>query len=209
MEAHLVLSLANYPVISFGTGSAVRLPGPSIDKPNIYAFNSTTYDEIFHELRQKDQRLYTANGLLGMLDRNRKIKGRPERWQDWKPGVPRLQGNGAIGPRAGKDIEEGIVDVVITCEERCWDAVVEDLMNRDKGMGLGKSVWVVNVDIRDNHEEAIVGGRAILELANMLTKAAREERDAGGSFDERFPDVIAEWQAKFPGLPSLWTVAYF
>lgn len=115
MEAHLVLSLASYPVISFGTGSAVRLPGPSIDKPNIYAFNSTTYDEMYQELKYKDPRLYTANGLLGMLDRNRRIKGSPERWQDWKVGVPRKDGG----------VEDGVVDVVITCEERCWDIVVE------------------------------------------------------------------------------------
>src|SRR5690554_197057 len=104
MEAHLVLSLANYPVISFGTGSAVRLPGPSIDKPNIYAFNSTTYDEMYQELKQKDQRLYNANGLLGMLDRNRHIKRQPERWQDWKPGVPRLEGNGALGEDTGTTV---------------------------------------------------------------------------------------------------------
>lgn len=117
MEAHLVLSLAAYPVISFGTGSAVRLPGPSIDKPNIYSFNSTTYDEMYQELKYKDPRLYTANGLLGMLDRNRRIKGSPERWQDWKVGMPRKESG----------MEDGVVDVVITCEERCWDIVVEGL----------------------------------------------------------------------------------
>ena len=125
MEAHLVLSLANYPVISFGTGSAVRLPGPSIDKPNIYSFNSTTYDDMFRELKAKDERLYTANGLLNMLDRNRHIKGSPERWQDWKVGVPRLAGSGAVGGGGGEGVKEGVVDVVITCEERCWDAVLE------------------------------------------------------------------------------------
>lgn len=127
MEAHLVLSLAKYPVISFGTGSAVRLPGPSIDKPNIYSFNSITYDEMFQELKSKDPRLYTANGLLGMLDRNRHIKGHPERWQDWKVGVPRLGGSGAVGGGGGEGVKEGVVDVVVTCEERCWDAVLDGM----------------------------------------------------------------------------------
>ncbi|KAL7268089.1 RNA polymerase II subunit A C-terminal domain phosphatase [Rhizina undulata] len=214
MEAHLVLSLASYPVISFGTGSAVRLPGPSIDKPNIYAFNQTTYDEMYQELKSKDPRLYTANGLLGMLDRNRRIKGRPERWQDWKVGVPRLEGTGALGAEtASGGVEDGVVDVVITCEERCWDAVVDDLLNRNSP--LNRLVHVINVDIKDNHEEAIVGGRGILELANMLTAAAKEEREkAGGAFkrdsvDGRVPEVLAKWQERFPNLPALWTVGYF
>ncbi|KAI5780047.1 RNA polymerase II subunit A [Geopyxis carbonaria] len=216
MEAHLVLSLAKYPVISFGTGSAVRLPGPSIDKPNIYSFNKTTYDEMYQELKSKDQRLYTANGLLNMLDRNRHIKAHPERWQDWKVGVPRLEENGAVGGGTGAGVPEGVVDVVITCEERCWDAVLEDLHNRNAP--LNRLVHVINIDIKDNHEEAIVGGKGILELANMMTAAAREERAraaaAGvvfdrGTVDGRVPEIMGAWQEKFPNLPALWTVSYF
>ena len=214
MEAHLQLSAAHYPVISFGTGSLVRLPGPSITQPNVYPFNVTSYDSMYKELDSKDPRLYRANGLLNMLERNRNVKWGPERWQDWHVGVPRLEHQADKG---SSGVEGGIVDVVITCEERCWDAVVDDLHSR--GSPLNRPVHIINVDIKDNHEEALVGGKAILDLADTLSKAAWEERVGSASefgtlptttgFDERVPDLLAEWQERWPQLPALWTLGWF
>jgi RNA polymerase II subunit A C-terminal domain phosphatase SSU72 len=219
MEAHLQLATARYPVISFGTGSLVRLPGPSISQPNIFNFNKTSYDQMYNDLYSKDPRLYRANGLLPMLDRNRNVKWGPERWQDWKVGVPRVseqqrQNSGSQGT------EGGVVDIVITCEERCWDAVVDDLLSR--GSPLNRPVHVFNVDIKDNHEEALVGGKAILDLAGKLNEAATEEREKNGAgefdhggaaarqgFDERVPMILADWQGRWPHLPALWTLAWF
>jgi RNA polymerase II subunit A C-terminal domain phosphatase SSU72 len=217
MEAHLRLSQANYPVISFGTGSLVRLPGPTITQPNVYQFNKTSYDSMYKELDAKDPRLYRANGLLNMLERNRGVKWGPERWQDWQVGVPRVQHS---KDRGSEGTEGGIVDVVITCEERCWDAVIDDLLSR--GAPLNRPVHVFNVDIKDNHEEALVGGRGILDLANSLNQVALEERDnvgaamfdsgsssARANFDERVPDILAAWQERWPNLPAIWTLAWF
>ncbi|KAI0396439.1 RNA polymerase II subunit A C-terminal domain phosphatase SSU72 [Xylariaceae sp. FL0594] len=217
MEAHLRLSEANYPVISFGTGSLVRLPGPSITQPNVYPFNKVSYDTIYKELDGKDHRLYTANGLLNMLGRNRQVKWGPERWQDWQIGVPRTE---QVKDRGHAGTEGGVVDVVFTCEERCWDAVIDDLLNR--GAPLNRPVHVINIDIKDNHEEASIGGRGILDLADCLNKAAKEERDIIGaaafdmataanrtSFDERVPEIIGEWQERWPNLPATWTLAWF
>ena len=216
MEAHLRLSLSSYPVLSFGTGSLVRLPGPSITQPNVYAFNATSYASIAAELLQKDPRLYRANGVLNMVERNRSVKWGPERWQDWAVGYPRTeaQRKGDLGSRG---VEAGVVDVVITCEERCWDAVVDNLLER--GSPLNRPVHVINVDIKDNHEEALVGGKAILDLADRLNEVAAQERESGGvaegeggrghGFDERVPEVLAAWQARWPNLPALWTLGWF
>jgi RNA polymerase II subunit A C-terminal domain phosphatase SSU72 len=219
MEAHLQLAANHFPVISFGTGSFVRLPGPSFDKPNVYSFNVTSYDSMYNELATKDPRLYKANGLLPMLDRNRSVKWGPERWQDWPIGEPRITETQKHN-RGSTGTESGVVDIVITCEERCWDNVVEDLLTR--GAPLNRPVHVFNVDIKDNHEEALVGGRAILDLATRLNEAAKEERSAANvenwdngdpkarrGFDERVPDILAEWQDKWPQLPALWTLAWF
>ncbi|OQO15011.1 RNA polymerase II subunit A C-terminal domain phosphatase ssu72 [Cryoendolithus antarcticus] len=235
MEAHLRLTTAPnpYPTISFGTGSLVRLPGPSITQPNVYNFNSTSYSAMYEELLSKDARLYRLNGILPMLERNKGVKWGPERWQDWRIGVPRVgkrvwgEGQGEWDSDKGaKGAEGGVVDVVFTCEERCWDAVVDDLLSR--GSPLNRPVHVFNVDIKDNHEEALVGGKAILELADALNAVAGEEREAwlsgegkgsgefdggvGGArqgFDERVPEVLAEWQERWPQLPALWTLAWF
>ncbi len=162
---------------------------------------------MYRELSEKDPRLYRANGLLTMLERNLSLKWGPERWQDWPVGKPRLEHKSDKGATGS---EGGVVDVVITCEERCWDAVVDNLIER--GSPLNRPVHVINVDIKDNHEEALVGGKGMLDLADSLNAVAREERVAEGErggFDERVPEVLAAWQERWPQLPALWTLCWF
>ncbi|KAK5449322.1 RNA polymerase II subunit A C-terminal domain phosphatase [Exophiala xenobiotica] len=221
MEAHLRLSTSahQYPVISFGTGSYVRLPGPSISQPQVYNFNTTSYTKMYEELNAQDARLYRNNGILNMLDRNRNIKWGPERFHDWQVGAARMEALNR-GDKGATGTEGGVVDVIFTCEERCWDAVVDNLL--DRGAPLNRPVHVFNIDIKDNHEEALIGGGAILELADALNEAALQERQMNGSvgwengsgaarqsFDERVPDILASWQEKWPNLPALWTLSWF
>ena len=53
--------------------------------------------------QEKDRSLYTQNGLLHMLDRNRRIKPGPQRLQECSDKF----------------------DVVISCEERVYDQILE------------------------------------------------------------------------------------
>lgn len=214
MEGHLRLAAAGYPVISFGTGSLVRLPGASASQPNVYPFNTSSYDQMFKELQGKDERLYESNGILNMLGRNREIKQGPERFQDWQPGLPRLD---HAGDKGSSGTEGGVADFIITCEERCWDAVVDDLAERDGP--LNRPVHIINIDIKDSHEEALIAGRAIVDLADSLNAAAVEARRIPGpgepdygrtppDFDAQVEDILVAWQERWPRFPCLWTTTF-
>ncbi|CAI5687823.1 RNA polymerase II subunit A C-terminal domain phosphatase SSU72 [Oreochromis niloticus] len=175
MEAHNILSKRGFDVRSFGTGSHVKLPGPAPDKPNVYDFK-TTYEQMYNDLVRKDKELYTQNGILHMLDRNKRIKSKPERFQNCKDKF----------------------DLVITCEERVYDQVVEDLNSREQE--TLQPVHVINVDIQDNHEEATLGAFLICELCQCI----QHTDDMENEIDE----LLQEFEDK-SNRPFLHTVCFY
>ncbi|KAL0248920.1 hypothetical protein GEMRC1_004154 [Eukaryota sp. GEM-RC1] len=145
MSAHLVLQSRNLDVRSFGTGTHVRLPGPSLDTPNVYPF-SMTYSAMFEDLKNKDEHLYSSNGVLQMLKRNADLKPHPERFQE-----------------ATHDF-----DVVFTFEQRVFDQVLDFyLYSETPSMKL---VHVINLEVPDTHADAEAGAHRCGVLADMLNR---------------------------------------
>ena len=88
-----------------------------------------------------------------MLDRNRRIKQYPERFQDCYDKF----------------------DVLFTCEERVYDQVIEELAYREPTDN--SPVHVINIDIQDNHEEATIGAFIISDIASMLAQSKDLDND--------------------------------
>lgn len=71
----LLICVQGYNIESYGTGNMIKIPGKSEREPNAYPFG-TSYDFIYNDLKTKDQELYTKNGMLHIMERNRRIKVR-------------------------------------------------------------------------------------------------------------------------------------
>ncbi|GAY66961.1 hypothetical protein CUMW_252980 [Citrus unshiu] len=188
MEAHYLLKRHGFDVSSYGTGAHVKLPGPSLREPNVYEFG-TPYKQMFDDLRRKDPELYKRNGILPMLKRNIGVKAAPQRWQD--------------------NALDGSFDIVFTFEEKVFDTVVEversvlfgsanvgslelqpklkiDLNTREQP--FMKTVLVINLEVKDNHEEAAIGGRLTFDLC--------QEIEAAESWEESIDDIIAAFEKR-------------
>ncbi|KAF5734589.1 putative Protein SSU72 [Tripterygium wilfordii] len=163
MEAHSLFKRQGYDVSSYGTGSHVKLPGPSLREPNVYDFG-TPYKQMFDDLRRKDPELYKRNGILPMLKRNIGVKSAPQRWQE--------------------NAADGSFDVVLAFEEKVFDMVIEDLFNRDQA--LMKSVLIINLEVKDNHEEATIGARLALELC--------QEVEAAESWEDSIDEIVINFE---------------
>lgn len=206
MEAHKQLKDAGFDVRSFGTGSTVKLPGPTIDRPNVYEFG-TPYEAIYQDLMSQEYRkMYEAQGLILMLMRNKQVKRAPEKWHN----------NAAAGK----------FELVITCEERCFDSVVEDLMNRmstkseeAEDSDVKQLVHIINVDIKDDNENAKIGGKGIVKLVKMIHehRAAQKANKMREGDEDNYPvileddmmAILTEWQKEHTHLPTLYSVSYY
>ena len=148
--------LRSYPVRSYGTGSQVKLPGKTQAEPNTYPFG-TPYNEIYNDLRKKDEKFYIQNGLLPMLKRNGLIKLAPERWHQ-------------------KD--RPFHNVIVSFDDRVYDAIIDSLVGRygmlQETERANRAVHVLNMNVKDNHEEANKNAKIIADLCLDLVNCEIE-----------------------------------
>uniref|UniRef100_A0A7S1ESX4 RNA polymerase II subunit A C-terminal domain phosphatase SSU72 n=1 Tax=Timspurckia oligopyrenoides TaxID=708627 RepID=A0A7S1ESX4_9RHOD len=157
MAAHNAMIESGFEnVWSYGTGSSVKLPGSAADKPNIYPFR-TPYSQMYDELKSDNEARYIQNGVLRMLERNRKVKMGPERWQEnFLP-----------------------FDFVITFEERVFDAVLDDFATNRDPLTF-EPVYIINLEIKDTHQEAASGATLAVQLAELLDAAEDVHNEIDG-----------------------------
>lgn len=112
-----------------------------------------------------------------LLDRNRRIKPYPQRFQD----------------------SLSAYDIIITCEERCFDLVCDELSHRS--IKLNRPVHVINFDIRDNPDDATIGARAILQLAQQLQDCE--------DLDGQIESILSEYISTKASHSIMYTVQFY
>ncbi|XP_023329261.1 RNA polymerase II subunit A C-terminal domain phosphatase SSU72 [Eurytemora carolleeae] len=152
MEAHSFLQKKGFNIRSYGTGEKIKIPGSSAKEPNQYPFG-TSYDEIYADLTSKDKALYTKNGMLHIMERNRRIKRGPEKFQETSHQY----------------------DIILTVEEKVYDQVLEDFSVR--GSVLEKPVHVINMNVVDNPEDATIGAFLLCDLVQELSNSEDLDND--------------------------------
>ena len=154
------LKHSGFTVGSFGVGTQVKLPGQSQSTPNIYAFG-TKYTEIYEDLKSQNEEMFTRNGMLEMIKRDVGVKEAPQKFQE----------------------NTTPFDIIVTFEEIVMDKVLEHFARVSST--LMRPVAVINLDVKDSHEEAAIAAPAALQLCSMIDKA-EEWEDELESLLERF-----------------------
>lgn len=164
-------------VSSFGAGSSVKIPGSTKDDPNVYQFGKATYADIRKDLIRLDENAYRQKGLIDMLERNMRVKEKPERWQD--------------------NSDEKEFDVVVCFEERVFDLVLADMREKN---AKGTPCLVINLDVRDSHEDAVNAAPMALKLCEMIEKCEDWECEIDEIIDQFEEEV---------GIKPLYSVCYY
>ncbi|XP_057331637.1 RNA polymerase II subunit A C-terminal domain phosphatase SSU72-like [Microplitis mediator] len=178
MEAHKRLKKKGFDVKSYGVCDQIGMLCHIEGKVNVYSFGMK-YSCIYNDMVKKNKDYYEKIGLLGMLQRNMKIKFGPERFQS----------------------TEERFDVLITCDERAYFRV-KDFMEAKNGDSSSSKqpVYLINVDIKDGIASAATGSLLICELATMIAGCE--------NLDDNFDDLVARFETDVYKKPILRSVLF-
>ena len=170
MQAHSVLMKQGFDVQSYGTNDTIKLPGETLDRPNVYMFGQT-YEEIHKDLCLKNERYYRESGILYLLERNMGIKSAPENFFARKE----------------------MFDLLVTCDEKVFIRVCEqDTYGTNRRL---ERVPVVNFDIKDTAADAVRGANSIAEFVVDVSKSKAPNvmnavEDALRTYFERYEEAL-------------------
>ena len=110
-----------------------------------------TFEAIRAALVEEDEAYYESNGVLDLVSRGMATKSTPQRWQAEETDV--------------------IVrfDAVICFEDRLFEVVVADLLNRQPRNFT--PLHIFSVDTKDTAHDAVSCGATILDLVRKLEAA--------------------------------------
>jgi RNA polymerase II subunit A C-terminal domain phosphatase SSU72 len=164
MEAHDLAFRAGFQVSSYGAGNRVRLPGQTQDDPRVFEFG-TPYHEMFKRLYEENFHFYSKNGNLQMLDRDRKLKFCPQRWQDETRKFDIVVRDFVLQ----KSVTDWLC-MVIDLQKKQFEDAVQNLSSISSHKPKRKrATHVVNVETVDNHRAAKVGSQYALKLLEMVS----------------------------------------
>ncbi|WEL38839.1 CTD phosphatase SSU72 [Encephalitozoon hellem] len=148
MQTHDLFMKKGIPIKSFGTNPVIKLPGETVEKPNVYSFDNT-YQQIYDDLCMKNEDYYRESGILYLLERNMRVKEKPENFFQ----------------------RDEDFDLVITCEERVFTSIFEHYVDSPS---CTRFFFMVNFDIKDTPSDAITGAQEILEFVEDVLSLEEE-----------------------------------
>ena len=189
------LKQQGFNVGSFGVGTSVKLPGATQSSPNIYQFK-TPYAAIYEDLKSQNEELFTRNGMLEMIRRDIGVKGELE----VRDLVTRPLMNSPSSSEAPEKFQDNLdpYDIILTFEEVVMDKVIEHFSKVSPI--LMRPVAVVNLDVKDSHEEAAIAAPVALQLCLMIDKAEEWEEELDGLLDNFYQET---------GRKAIYTICFF
>lgn len=168
-------------VQSYGVGSKVTIA--SRNGPPVQFKFGTPYREIEEKLFENDddKEYYKKQGFVKILERNKKIKNAPEKWQE----VKKLH---------------GVFDVVWCFEERIYDLLVEDINGRKPEENDDtRALHVISMHVDDNAQESEVAGQIVLEFCKKVNGFEPNE------LEEKIPPIVEDMSKKYQRAMTHWT----